>query len=96
MAQDLRGDGFVKFIAEWEDPSKWLKELHGLGYRFENHDGEADPLWVAAEVAVRSPILKTTVNITLAVRKALRRYLHLEPTAPPLNSNARVRYESRE
>jgi hypothetical protein len=28
---------------------------------------------------VRSPILKTTVNITLAVRKALRRYLGIEP-----------------
>jgi hypothetical protein len=96
MAQEIRGAGFIKFIADYEDPSKWLKRLHSLGYRFENHDGEADPLWVAAEVAVRSPILKTTVNITLAVRKALRRYLHLEPTAPPLNSNARVRYESRE
>lgn len=96
MAQEVRGPGFIKFIADYEDPSKWPKQLHGLGYRFENHDGEADPLCVAAQSAIRSPIFKTTVNLTLAIRKALRRYLHLEPTAPPLNSNARVRYESRE
>jgi hypothetical protein len=82
MAHDLRGDGFVKFIADYEDPSKWRKKLHGLGYRFENHDGEADPLHVAAGSAVRSSIFKTTVNVTLAVRKALRRCLGIEPTAP--------------
>ncbi len=79
MAQELRGAGFVKFIADYEDPAKWVKQLHGLGYRFEDHDGEADPLCVAAGSAVRSPILRTTVNITLAVRKALRRYLGIEP-----------------
>jgi hypothetical protein len=84
MAQEMRGPGFINFIAEYEDPSKWLKELHGLGYRFENHDGEADVLCVAAESAVRSPILRTTVNVTLAVHKALRRYLGIEPTAPKL------------
>ena len=79
MAQEVRGPGFIKFIADYEDPLKWPKELHGLGYRFENHDGQADPLWVAAECAVRSPIFKTTINVTLAVRKALRRYLGIEP-----------------
>jgi hypothetical protein len=79
LAQDARGASFVKFIADYENPSRWPKELHGLGYRFEDHDGEADPLRVAAESAVRSPILRTTVNVTLAVRKALRRYLGIEP-----------------
>jgi hypothetical protein len=82
MAQEVRGASFVKFIADYEDPSKWLKGLHGLGYRFENHDGEADALRVAAESAVRNPIFTTTVNVTLAVRKALRRYLGIEPAAP--------------
>jgi hypothetical protein len=95
MAHDLRGDGFIRFVAEWEDPSKWIKHLHRLGYKFENHDGRADPLRMAAETALRNPVFKTTTNITLAIRKTLRRYLDLEPTAP-LNSNARVRYESRE
>jgi hypothetical protein len=79
LAQQVRGAGFVQFIAEYENPSKWLKKLHGLGYHFENHDGEADALCVAAESAVRSPIFRTTVNVTLAVRKALRRYLGIEP-----------------
>jgi hypothetical protein len=82
MAQEVRGPGFIKFIADYEDPSKWPKQLHGLGYRFENHDGEADVLCVAAESAVRSPILRTTVNVTLAIRKALRRYLGIEPALP--------------
>jgi len=79
IAQEARGASFVKFIAEYEDPSKWLKQLHGLGYRFENRDGATDPLCVTAESAVRNPIFKTTVNVTLAVRKALHRYLGIEP-----------------
>src|SRR5262249_57908434 len=66
LAHEVRGPGFVKFVADYEDPARWLKALHRLGYRFENHDGKADPLWVAAESAVRSPIFKTTVNVTLA------------------------------
>ena len=84
LAQEVRGASFVKFIADYEDPAKWLKVLHRLGYRLENHDSEADPLCVAAQSAVRSPIFKTTVNVTFAVRKALRRYLGIEPPAPKL------------
>jgi hypothetical protein len=79
LAQEVLGAGSVKFVADHEDPSKWLKHLHGLGYHFENHDGKADALWVAAESAVRSPIFRTTVNVTLAIRKALRRYLGIGP-----------------
>jgi hypothetical protein len=82
LAQEARGAGFIKFIADFEDPSKWLKRLQGLGYRFENHDGEADPLCVAAESGVRNPIFRTIVNVTLVVRKALRRYLGIEPALP--------------
>jgi len=82
LAQEARGAGFIKFIADYEDPSKWLKRLQGLGYRFENHDGEADALCVAAESAVRNPIFRTIVNVTLVVRKALRRYLGIEPALP--------------
>jgi hypothetical protein len=96
---DSRLKGFVDtFNAKWEQPNAWSDRLdrNFLKYQYEQHDAEDDPLRMAAEVAVRSPVFKTTINITLALRKALRRYLHLEPTAPPLNSNARVRYESRE
>ena len=84
IAQEVRGPGFIQFIADYEDPAKWLKVLHRLGYRLENHDSEADPLCVAAQSAVRSPNFKTTVNVTFAVRKALRRYLGIEPPAPKL------------
>src|SRR5262249_4017222 len=84
IAQEARGSRLIKFVADYEIPAKWLKALHGLGYRFENHDGAADPLCVAAESAVRSPTFKTTVNVTLAIRKALRCYLGIEPPAPKL------------
>jgi hypothetical protein len=86
IAQELRGDGLIKFVAEWEDrskwPKKWINKLHRFGYQLEHHDGKTDPLCMAAEAAIRSPVFKTTVNPTLAIRKALRRYLDIEP-APP-------------
>jgi hypothetical protein len=90
IAQELRGDdGLIKVIAEWEDPSLWpkktRKELHQAGYQFEQHEGKTDPLCIAAESAVRSPVFKSTINISLAVRKALRRYLGLEPIFQDLN-----------
>ena len=82
LPKSWRGDGLIKF-AEREDPAKWtkksIKELHRFGYRFEHHEGTADPLCIAAEAAVRSPVFKTTTNPTLAIRKALRRYLGIEP-----------------
>jgi hypothetical protein len=73
---------FVDFVVEWEDPTKGSKELGRLGYGFEKHDTNDDPLRMAAEAAVRSPVVATTINITLAIRKALRRYLGIEPAAP--------------
>jgi hypothetical protein len=83
MAQELRGDGLIKSVAEREDPLQWSKksttELDRLGYRFEHHEGTADPLCIAAEAALRSAVFKTTINPTLAIRKALRRYLGIEP-----------------
>jgi hypothetical protein len=82
LAQKVRGAGFIKFIAEYEDPSKWLKALRRMGYHFENREGTTDALSLAAESAVRSPIFRTTANVTLAIRKALRRYLGIEPAAP--------------
>lgn len=84
LAHEARGPGFIKFIAEYGVPSKWLKALRRMGYHFENHDEQSDPLCAAAGSAVRSPIVKTTINISLAIRKALRRYLDIEPAA--LNS----------
>jgi hypothetical protein len=68
-------------VAKWENPTKWADRLDPrfLNYKFENHDAEDDALCRAAEVAARSPTFKTTINVTLAIRKALRRYLGIEP-----------------
>jgi|SRR5580704_398338 hypothetical protein len=52
--------------------------LKSLGYRKENR-GIDDPLRRAAANAVRNAVIVVTVNPTLAIRKALRRYLGLEP-----------------
>jgi hypothetical protein len=72
---------FVDFIADWQDPAKWTKELKDLNYEFEEHDAASDPLRDAAQAALRSPLFTTTINVTLALRKALRRYLGVEPAA---------------
>lgn len=68
----------MDWVADWEDPAKWPKELGDLGYRFERH-ADGDPLRLAAEAGARSPVTLTTINISLAMRQALRRYLGLEP-----------------
>jgi hypothetical protein len=73
---------FVDFVAEWSEPTKYREELKSFNYEYEEHDTHTDPLCVEAEAAARSPLFKTTINITLAVRRALRRYLGIEPAAP--------------
>jgi hypothetical protein len=72
---------FTEFVADWEEPTKWRKELKSLNYEYEKHDTHTDLLCIEAEAAARSPLFKTTINITLAVRRTLRRYL-IEPAAP--------------
>jgi hypothetical protein len=52
--------------------------LKTLGYKFENRSID-DPLRRAAANAVHNAVVVLTVNPTLAIRKALRRYLGLEP-----------------
>jgi len=73
---------FVDFVEDWENPLKFSKELKILGYKYENHDADHDPLYVSAGATIQSPVYKVTVNISLAIRKALRRYLGLEPPLP--------------
>jgi len=85
IAQEVHGEALIRFAAEWEDPSKWPKKLIGrlrrFGYEFEHHEGNTDPLCTAAAAAARSPVFKASINISLALRKALRRYLDLESAA---------------
>jgi hypothetical protein len=75
------GDGLVDFVAKWEDPTLWSKDLRRLGYEYENHDTDHDPLRLAAEATASSPVYKTTINVSLAIRRALRRYLGIESPA---------------
>jgi len=50
-----------------------------LDYQFENHDRFGDPLLNAGYAAAWRPIFTTTINLSLAIRLALRRYLGLDP-----------------
>lgn len=89
IARELLPHRFIDFVAEWEDPAEWVKELKALNYEFEKHDTDADPLCMTAAASARSPVFKTTINVTLAVRKAVRRYLGIEPTDPALELDSR-------
>ena len=82
IAQALLPHKIDDFIPKWEDA--WFDRLDPdfLDFKYENHDADGDPLSIAAEATARSPLFKTTVNVTLAVRKALRRYLGIEPAVP--------------
>jgi DNA-binding transcriptional MerR regulator len=61
-----------------------------LDYRYENHVSDDDPLKRMAYAAAQRPIVTTTINVTLAIRLALRRYLGIEPLARTLFASANV------
>jgi hypothetical protein len=50
-------------------------------HRKERHDDDNDPLILLARTAAQRPVFKTSINISLALRLALRRYLGIEPAA---------------
>jgi hypothetical protein len=52
-----------------------------LNYRYEDHVDDDDPLKRMGYAAAQRPILTITINMTLAIRLALRRYLGIEPLA---------------
>ena len=64
-----------------DDPEPVAKQLAAIGYRYERHDKDRDPLCLAADASIRSPLVTTSVNVTLAIRRALRRYLEITPPA---------------
>jgi hypothetical protein len=80
-ARQLLSAHFIAFVADWENPHGWSKELARLDYALEPHNTAADPLCLAAAATAQSPLVHTTVNVTLAIRQALRRYLGFEPAA---------------
>jgi hypothetical protein len=81
LALELLPPRFLEFVEDWQDLTKVRNELKLLDYKYEKHD-DGDPLRLAAEAAARSPVVKTTINLSLALRKALRRYLEIEPAVP--------------
>lgn len=66
-------------VAAWENPTQWAKELNSLGYKYEKHNEDDDPLCAAARERTRNSVFTTNINVTLTVRKALRRVLGVEP-----------------
>jgi hypothetical protein len=76
------GARLIDAVVAWENPRPWSKDLRLLGYKTEQHDKNDDRLRLAAEATARSPVLTTTINISLAIRKTLRRYLGIEPAGP--------------
>jgi hypothetical protein len=79
LAREFGRERLAEAVAAWEDPTRWSRELNLLGYGYEKRASEGDPLRAAAEAAISSPLFTATINISLAIRKALRRYLGIEP-----------------
>jgi hypothetical protein len=68
---------------KWEDPLSRANRIDPkfLDYRYEPHDDETDPLMREARASAQRPVFKTSINLSLALRLALRRYLGIEPAA---------------
>jgi hypothetical protein len=82
LIRELLPNRFIEFVEDWEDPAKVPHELKLLDYKCETHGTDGDFLRLAAEASARSPVFKTTINVSLALKTALRRYLEIEPPAP--------------
>ncbi len=77
MAWAPSGERLPQVVSEWEEPTKWTGELKTLGYEYEKLPAD-DPLRRAAEATVHNPLSTTTINISFAIRRAIRRYLGIE------------------
>ena len=73
---------FIDFVTGGDNPEASSPQLRELGYRWETLPPKAR-LRLAANNVAHGFISKTTINISLALRKALRRYLALEPAVAP-------------
>ena len=84
IAETLAPYKIGDFLPKWLDPYSWSERLDPgfLDYRYEDHSAD-DPVCIAAEATVGSSVFKISVNVSLAIRKALRRYLGIEPAPGP-------------
>jgi hypothetical protein len=71
------------FAAKWAQADAWSDRLPSkfLDYHFEDHSADDDPLRLRAEAMARDATFTITINLTSAVRKAVRRYLRLDQAA---------------
>jgi hypothetical protein len=76
LAAELRPNAAQAYAA-WEDPTRWSRELKALGYSHEERD-KHDALRAVAAAVIESPLFIMRVNVSLAIRKALRRYLGID------------------
>ena len=68
---------FVILVAD-EYPEKFSRELKYIGHAHEKRGANHALLMTAGET-VRDFMFKVNINVTLAIRNALRRYPDLEP-----------------
>jgi hypothetical protein len=68
-------------FAKWEHLSHLADQLdlEFINYKYENHDQIDDALSSTAQAIARNPRFKTTINLSLTIKKALRRYLGIQP-----------------
>jgi hypothetical protein len=71
------GKRYPDAVLAWEDPTNWIRELRSLGYEYERHPAD-DALRRTAEATVTNPLYTTTINVSFAIRRAIRRYLGIE------------------
>jgi hypothetical protein len=67
------------YVARWSSYELPDRSDVVLNYTYEKHDADDDLLCIAAEATAGSPLFKASVNLTLAIRKAMRRYLGIDP-----------------
>jgi hypothetical protein len=81
LIHDERLKKIVEIVAKWDcrgEPANRIDETF-LDYKYEDHDQTDDPLRITAEATARNPVSTTTVNISFAIRRAIGRYLGIEP-----------------
>jgi hypothetical protein len=91
--------GEAEMGAPWHQRiADWTKQVSAEGktdalkdHRFEDHSGDSDPLARAARNSFCNPVSKISVNLSLAVKKALRRYLKIDESQDL--ASARISHE---
>jgi hypothetical protein len=80
LARELRPNPAQAYAA-WEEHTRWSRELKLLGYTYEER-GKGDPLRAVAAAVTERPLFTTRINVSLAIRKALRRCLGIDAAEP--------------